>query len=183
MFTPTRIITTSLFTLLPSLHRIPPSYLTPPYPILPHHHRSIIMSKQQQQTAHTGSGPFGYSLSQYQDLIDSTPSLQPRGHVNGSQYGWVPGTKGVWVLEAPTDEQCARLRSLPPTDDPEVFNARLRDVGAVFYADYVCFLSSICLTVSMLNRPFTPFVVLCFPPHVSHLSNLSEEMVGWLAGC
>lgn len=97
---------------------------------------------EQQQTAHTGSGPLGYSRSQYQDLIDSTPSLQPQGHVNASLYGWVPGTKGVWVLEAPTDEQYARLRSLPPSDnadDPEVFNARLRDVGAVFYADYVCF--------------------------------------------
>ena len=137
------------------------------------------MSKQQ-QTAGTGRGPLGLSLSEYQDLLDSTPSLQPRGHVNASLYGWVPGTKGVWVLEAPTDEQYARLRSLPPSnnaDDPEVFNARLRDVGAVFYADYVCFLSSICLTVST-----PPPVVLCFSPRVSHLSNLSEEMVGWLVG-
>ncbi len=141
---------------------------------------------EQQQIAQTGSGPLGYSLSQYQDLIDSTPSLQPRGRVNASLYGWVPGTKGVWVLEAPTDEQYARLRSLPPSDnadDPEVFNARLRDVGAVFYADYVCFLSSICLTVSMLSRPSPPHVVLCFTLRLSHLSNLGEEVVGWFAGC
>ncbi|KAK4693128.1 hypothetical protein P7C71_g4211, partial [Lecanoromycetidae sp. Uapishka_2] len=95
---------------------------------------------EQKQTAKTRSGPLGLSHSEFQDLIDSTPSLQPRGHVNASLYGWVPGTKGVWVLEAPTDEQYARLRSLPrcnDADDPEaVFNANLRDVGAVFYADY-----------------------------------------------
>ena len=93
----------------------------------------------QQQTARTGRGPLGLSLSEYQDLLDSTPSLQLRGHVNASLYGWVPGTKGVWVLEEPTDEQYAHLNSLPRTDDPEVYNAHLRNVGAVFYADYVCF--------------------------------------------
>jgi len=135
---------------------------------------------EQQQNDQTRPGPLGYSISQFQDLIDSTPSLQPRGHVKASLYGWVPGTKGVWVLETPTDEQYARLRSLPPSDnadDPEVFNARLRDVGAVFYADYVCFLSSICLTVSMLNRPFPP------PPGGYVVFSLQfGRRGGWLVG-
>ena len=125
------------------------------------------MSKQQpqQQTAHTRSGPLGYTLSQFQDLIDSTPSLQPRGHVNASLYGWVPGTKGVWVLEAPLDEQYARLRSLPPcNDDPEIFNAHLRDVGAVFYADYVCF-----FIIYLSNRVDveSPFAAHCVFPCAS----------------
>ena len=55
-------------------------------------------------------------------------------------YGWVPDTKGVWVLEAPSDEQFARLNAFPRPDNEEVMNGHLRDVGAVFYADYVCIL-------------------------------------------
>ena len=78
---------------------------------------SSIMSKR---------GPLGLTLSQFQDLLDTTPSLQVRGHVNASLYGWVPGTKGVWVLEAPTNEQYARLRSLPPATTPTIQKSSMR---------------------------------------------------------
>ena len=97
------------------------------------------MSEQLQPPTHTGSGPFNYSLSQSQDLIDSTSSLKSRHHVDAAVYGWTPGTKGVWVLESPTDEQCARLEysyenGNDNEPDSDTGNARLRDAGAAFYA-------------------------------------------------
>ena len=100
-----------------------------------------------------GSGPFGLSIEAYRDLTATTPSLQCQRAYQPPRYGWVPGTKGVWVLDPPTEDQLERLSHFTPTNDQEVANEHLRDVGAVFYADYVCI--SIC-------SPLTPYGISCF---------------------
>ena len=85
-----------------------------------------------------GSGPFGLSIEAYRELTATTSSLQCQRAYQPPRYGWVPGTKGVWVLDPPTEDQLERLSHFTPTNDQEVANEHLRDVGAVFYADYVC---------------------------------------------
>ena len=113
----------------------------------------------EQPTSKKISGPFDFTLAQIQELIDTDPACQCRGHVNASVYGWVPGTKSVWVLEAPTDEQYARLNAFPQPENDEVMNGYLRDVGAVFYADYVCI-------AHILNRP-SPICVPAASPELA----------------
>ena len=97
------------------------------------------MTSQPPQSPPKHKGAWGLPINELQDLIDSTPSLQCQGDYNkyAPQYGWVPRTKGVWVLENATDAQLEQLNDSPPTEDLEVVNGYLRDAGAVFYADYV----------------------------------------------
>ena len=92
-----------------------------------------------QSVSAAGSGPFNLSLPEFQNLIDTTPSLQIRGNFNAPLYSWVSGTKGVWILENPSNEQMARLNVSPKSENEEVItNGHFRDAGAVFYANYVC---------------------------------------------
>ena len=97
------------------------------------------MTSQPVQSTPKHKGAWGLPMNELQDLIDSTPSLQCQGDYNkyAPQYGWVAGTKGVWILENATDAQLERLNNSPPTENLEVVNESLRDAGAVFYADYV----------------------------------------------
>lgn len=85
-----------------------------------------------------GSGPFNYTIDQWNDLVGATPSIQPKSVGYGSIFHWVEGTRGVWVLDPPTDEQWARYHDEPRPKTEEELYQRMRAIGAAFYTDYVC---------------------------------------------
>ncbi|KAL9112812.1 MAG: hypothetical protein Q9227_002888 [Pyrenula ochraceoflavens] len=50
--------------------------------------------------------------------------------------GWEKGSKGVWALEDPTEEQYAKLRSWPRAKNQTEFNGYLKKLGATHYDDF-----------------------------------------------
>lgn len=58
-------------------------------------------------------------------MIDTTPSLQCNGTRPADLFGWEDGTKGVWVLENPTQDQYDKLSTFPSTTNDAVYNGYL----------------------------------------------------------
>ena len=71
-----------------------------------------------------------------QKMVDSDPKLQCQSTRNADVFGWETGSKGVWVLENPTQEQFDKLAAFPPSTDQNVVNGHLAAVGAVHYDDW-----------------------------------------------
>ena len=58
-------------------------------------------------------------------MIDTTPSLQCNETILADVFGWEDGTKGVWVLENPTQDQYDKLSKFPSTTNDTVYNGYL----------------------------------------------------------
>lgn len=74
----------------------------------------------------------------YPQMTDSSEAaafITPTQSSTGTSYGW-PKDGGVWVLDRPSEEQWERFnRPLQDRGNNEEYCERMKEVGAVFYAD------------------------------------------------
>ncbi|KAK0511836.1 hypothetical protein JMJ35_005686 [Cladonia borealis] len=101
------------------------------------------------------------SIEEWQHMIDTTPSLQCNETVLADVFGWEEGTKGVWVLENPTQDQYDKLSTFPSTTNDTVYNGYLAEVGAVHYDDYSDYDDTLYLMDVVSGTP----IMLLVPEH------------------
>ena len=58
-------------------------------------------------------------------MVDKDPNLQCQGTRLADLFGWEEGSKGVWVLDDPTQAQYDKLATFPSTTNDTVWNTYL----------------------------------------------------------